>query len=704
MLKNAVVLLFLSFLLGSIQAQIIISYPKAKKVDQVDDYYGTKIQDPYRWMENDTTKEVADWVKSENSVTQSYLEKIPYRGLIKDRLTKLWNYERYGVIMHHNSNYFFFKNNGLQNQSVLYVTKDPNNLSKAEVFLDPNKLSNNGTVALGTSGFDKSGKYFGYAINRSGSDWQEIYVMDVEKKERLKDSLRWVKFSDIAFYKDGFFYSRYDEPKGSALSSENEYQKVYYHKIGTTQNQDVLMFEDKNRPKVGFSASVSDDERFLIIYATEGASTGNELYYKDLSKPITQITKIYSGFEFEHGFIDNIGDKFLISTTENAPKKKILIVDPKNPKKTEKVIIPEKEEVLSNIAIVKNQLILTYMKNACHKVYQYNVNGGLEREIQLPDLGTVSGFEGQKMDNELYYSFSSFKYPASIFKYELNTGKSSVIAKPNIDFDPSLYETKQIFYPSADGKQIPMFIVHKKGLKLDGTNPTYLYAYGGFNISLNPSFSTSRLILLENGGVFALPNLRGGGEFGEEWHKAGMLEKKQNVFNDFIYAAQYLIDNKYTSKEKLAIAGGSNGGLLVGACMTQRPDMFKVCFPSVGVLDMLRFHKFTIGHAWVPEYGSSDNAEQFKYLIKYSPLHNIKQYGYPATMIITADHDDRVVPAHSFKFGATLQEKNTSMSPILMYIESNAGHGAGKPTSKTIEEQSDVWSFFFYNTKSTVKY
>ncbi|RYD75406.1 MAG: S9 family peptidase, partial [Sphingobacteriales bacterium] len=660
---------------------------------------------PYRWLEFDTAADVKSWVQAENELTQSYLSKIPYRAQIKNRLSEIWNYPRYAAPFKEGGKYYFYKNNGLQNQSVLYVQDKLG--AKEREFLDPNKLSKDGTVALGTLNFSKNGKYAGYAINRSGSDWQEIYVLDAATAKRTKDSIRWAKFSDIAWKGDGFYYSRFDAPKaGGELSSSNENQKIFFHKLGEPQSKDVLVFQDATRPKTGWGAGTTEDETMLLIYGTEGASSGNELFVKDLKNPNSEVKKLFSGFEFNYSVIDNIGDKLLLMTDRNSPRYRLVLVDPAKPDENNwQTIIPENKNVLKSAIIVGGKILATYMQDASMHVYQYDMAGKQERELQLPGVGTVSGFDGKKEDKEVFYTFTSFTYPPTVFRYDIASGKSEVFRKSEVKFNPEDYESKQVFYPSKDGTMVPMFIVYKKGLQLNGQNPTYLYAYGGFNISLNPGFTVSRLILLENGGVFAMPNLRGGGEYGEEWHKGGMLEKKQNVFDDFIAAAEYLIKENYTSPEKLAVAGGSNGGLLIGATINQRPELFKVAFPAVGVMDMLRFHKFTIGHAWVNEYGSSDDANQFAYLYKYSPVHNIKSnLNYPATMVTTADHDDRVVPAHSFKYIATLQEKNTGQNPVLIRIDSKAGHGAGKPTAKQIEEWADIWSFMFYNMDVSPKY
>jgi len=675
-----------------------LNYPKPRKADVSDNYFGTNVADPYRWMENDTTAEVNEWVKAENKVTQDYLAQIPYRKAIHDRLTDIWNYTRYSVPIHKGNHFFYSKNNGLQNQSVMY--KQDKAEGEGEVFFDPNKLSTDGTVSLGGTYFNKDGTRMGYTISRSGSDWEEIYVLDVNTGKRTSDSIRWAKFTDVAWQGDGFYYSRFDEPaKGTnGLVAENINQKIYFHKLGDPQSKDVLIYSDPSRPKVGLGASTTEDEQYLLIYATEGASSGNELFYRKASDFNGSFTKLNAGFEFNFSVIDNIDGKFLVLTDKGAPKYKLVLIDLANPSEANwKTIIPEKKEVLQGVSVAGGKLFAHYMKDAAALVNQYDMNGNPEHEVALPGYGSVGGFDGKKTDKEIYYSYTSFTYPSTIFKYDIASGKSEVFRKPELKFNPDDYESKQVFFPSKDGTKIPLFIVYKKGIKMDGNNPTMLYAYGGFNISLFPDFSVSRMILLEKGGIYALAILRGGGEYGEEWHKAGMLAKKQNVFDDFLGAEQYLIDNKYTSSAKLAISGRSNGGLLIGACMTQRPDLCKVAFPGVGVLDMLRYHKFTIGYAWASEYGSSDNADQFKYLYAYSPLHNLKEINYPATMVTTADHDDRVVPAHSFKFASTLQEKGKGDNPYLIRIDTKAGHGGGKPTAKQIDEWTDIWSFMFYN-------
>ena len=681
-----------------------LAYPVTSKDSVVDDYFGTKVADPYRWLEYDTAANVKEWVTAQNKVTFDYLDKIPFRDNIKKRLTEIFNYPKYSSPFRAGEYYFFNKNDGLQNQSVIYFQKGLD--GTPEVFLDPNKMSADGTSAVSLLGTSKDKKYMAYAINKSGSDWQEIYVMEIATKKLLSDKLEWVKFSGAAWKGDGFYYSRYDKPEqGKELSNQNRFHKIYFHKLGDPQEKDALVYEDKKHPLRYFGAQTTEDERFLVVYVSEGTD-GTELYCRDLSSNQKDFSLIFPGFEDNASIINNDGDKLLMQTDAGAPNQRVVLIDPKNPAKANwKDIIPEKPELLMGATTGGGKILVDYLKDVTTRAYQYDYKGTLEREITLPEIGTAGGFGGNMDDKILFYTFTSFTFPPTIYKYVIATGKSEIWQKPDVKFNPEDFETKQVFFKSKDGTSIPMFIVHKKGLKLDGNNPTLLYGYGGFNISLTPSFSTSRLILLENGGVYVMVNLRGGGEYGEKWHEAGKFEKKQNVFDDFIAAAQYLIDNKYTSSEKLAIQGGSNGGLLVGACMTQRPDLFKVCFPAVGVMDMLRYHKFTVGWGWAVEYGSSDSAKSFDYLYKYSPLHNLKDnVDYPATMITTADHDDRVVPAHSFKFAATLQEKNKGNNPTLIRIDVKAGHGAGKPISKIIDEQTDIWSFMFYNMGITPDY
>ncbi len=680
------------------------TYPITAKSDQVDDYFGVKVSDPYRWLENDTAEDVKKWVTEENKVTFGYLEKIPFRNKIKERLTDIFNYPKYSNPFRAGEYYFFSKNDGLQNQSVIYYQKGLD--GKPEVFLDPNTMSSDGTAAVSLLGFSKDKKYVAYAINQSGSDWQTIYVMEVATKKLMSDKLEWVKFSGASWKNNGFYYARYDAPpKGKEFSQKNEYHKIYYHRLGDTQDKDVLVYENKDKPLRYYGASVTEDERFLIIYVSEGTD-GTEMYYKDLQSNQKDFGLLFAGFQDNYSVINNIGDKLLVQTDAGAPNQRVILVDPKNPKKENwKDVIPEKPELLESAATGGGKLFVSYLKDVTTHVYQYSLEGNLEHEIALPALGTAFGFSGDKEDALIFYTFTSFTYPPTIYKYDIASGKSDIWQKSDVKFNPEEYETKQVFYNSKDGTKVPMFLVYKKGIKLDGNNPTLLYGYGGFNISLTPSFSTSRLILLENGGIFVMANIRGGGEYGEKWHNEGKLLKKQNVFDDFIAAAEYLIKEKYTSSSKLAIQGGSNGGLLVGACMLQRPDLYRVAFPAVGVMDMLRYHKFTVGWGWAVEYGSSDSLENFKNLYAYSPLHNIKEgVEYPATMVTTADHDDRVVPAHSFKFIATLQERYKGNRPQLIRIDVKAGHGAGKPTSKIIEEQADIWSFMFYNMGITPIY
>jgi prolyl oligopeptidase len=685
---------------------IPVSYPETFADDPItDNYHGTAVNDPFRWLENDTASDVKAWVEAQNKVTFGYLDKIPFRTQIKNRLTEIFNYPRYSSPFRVGEYYFFSKNDGLQNQAVIYFQKGLD--GKAEVFLDPNTMSADGTAAISLLGASKDGKYMAYSTNMAGSDWQVIQVMEIATKTKLNDELKWVKFSGAAWKGDGFYYSRYDEPKkGQEYSGKNEFHKVYYHKIGTPQSADQLVYSDAKFPLRYYGAETTEDERFLIINVSQGTD-GSELYAQDLSKGQKDFTMIFKGFDDNASVINNVGDKLMVQMDKDAPNQKIVLIDPVNPdEKQWQMLIPEQKDLLQGAGTAGGKLFLSYLKDVTTKTFQYSLDGKMEREISFPTLGTASGFGGKLDDKVLFYSFTSFVYPPTVYKYDIASGKSEVFRSSEVKFNPEDYETKQVFYPSKDGTKIPMFIVHKKGLKLDGNNPTLLYGYGGFNISLTPSFSASRLILLENGGVYAVANLRGGGEYGERWHSAGKLDKKQNVFDDCIAAAEYLIKEKYSSPAKLALEGRSNGGLLVGAVINQRPDLFKVAFPGVGVMDMLRFHKFTVGWGWVVEYGSSDTTSQFPNLYKYSPLHNVKpDVEYPAVMVTTADHDDRVVPAHSFKYAAELQRKRkNNKNPLLIRIDVKAGHGAGKPISKTIDEQADFWSFMLYNTNTKTIY
>ncbi|MBS1651541.1 MAG: S9 family peptidase [Bacteroidetes bacterium] len=677
-----------------------LKYPETKKTNQIDDYFGTKINDPYRWLENDTSKETANWVSEQNNVTNQYFSKITFRKKIHDRLTELWNYPKQSGLYKIGDWYALWKNNGLQNQWVLYVQKGIN--GEPEVFLDPNKLSNDGTIAIQANSFSKTQKYFAYATSSSGSDWQEIYVMSFANKTLLADKIEHVKFTGISWLGDeGFYYSGYDKPlnEKTKYSAKSEYQKIFFHKIGTAQSEDKLIYEDKEHPLRYVGAGLTEDERFLILQISEGTD-GSEIKLKDLlNKNSNEFITLVEGFNINASIINNIGDQLLLYTNKDAPNYKLVGIDTKHfENKNWKTLINEKSERLDAVSTGGGKIFASYLKDANTTVEQYNNDGRFERKINLPGLGTANGFGCKKNENEFYYNFTSYIYPNTIFKYDIKTGESILYKTPDIKFNPNDYESKQVFYSGKDGTKIPLFITYKKGLKLNGNNPTLLYAYGGFNINITPAFSVSNLLFLEKGGIYCVANIRGGGEYGENWHKAGMLKNKQNVFNDFISAAEYLIKEKYTNQKMLAISGRSNGGLLVGACLTQRPDLFKVALPQVGVLDMLRYHKFTVGWGWAVEYGSSENKEQFNYLIKYSPLHNIKQNTcYPATLIVTADHDDRVVPAHSFKFAATLQPAQSCKNPVLIRIESKAGHGAGKPTAKVIDEITDIWSFVFYN-------
>ena len=692
--------LFLFLMMISTASFSQINYPDTKKVDQQDDYFGTIVKDPYRWLENDNSEETKEWVEQENKVTQEYLSKIPFRNDVRNRLEQMWNYAKYSSPFREGEYYYFYKNDGLQNQAVLYRQKGLD--ATPEVFIDPNVMSKDGTAAIGTPSFSKNKKYAVYLEAQAGSDWQEAHVMNVADKSNLKDEVKFIKFSGTSWKgDDGFFYSRYPIPdEKNKLTTQNQYHKVYYHKLGTPQSEDKLIYEDKDHPLRTIGARLTEDERFLLLNKSEGTS-GDELWVKDMNikSADNDFILLIKGFDTESNFIDNDGDKLLVRTNADAPNYKVVLIDPKNPAKENwKTIIPERKELLEGVSTAGGKLLLSYLKDASTRVYQTDYQGHLEREIKLPGVGSASGFGGNKEDKEIFYSFSSFNYPPTIFRYNIASGKTDVFRKSEVKINTEKYETVQSFFTSKDGTKVPMFITYKKGLKLDGNNPALLYGYGGFNIPMTPAFSISNAFFIEQGGVFVVVNLRGGNEYGEAWHKAGMLQNKQNVFDDFIGAAEYLIEKKYTNSDKLAIRGGSNGGLLVGAAMTQRPELFKVAIPQVGVMDMLRYHKFTIGWAWATEYGRSDKKEDFENLYKYSPLHNLKPgVKYPATLITTADHDDRVVPAHSFKFAATLQEVNDGTNPTLIRIETKAGHGAGKPTSKQIDEATDIWSFVMYN-------
>ena len=671
-----------------------LKYPETKRGDVVDDYHGTKVADPYRWLEEPDSAETKAWVVEQNKVTQSFLNEIPDRAVLKERLTKLWNYVRYGTPSVRKGRYFFSRNDGLQNQAVLYVADALD--AEPRVLLDPNKLSAEGTVALTGTELSDDGELLAYGLAKAGSDWQEWRVRDVDTGKDRDDLVQWVKFSGASWLQDGsgFYYSRYDEPKaGEQLTGQNFYQKLYFHKLGTPQSDDKLIYERADQKEWGFGGGVTDDGHYLIISVWRGTDPKNQVFYRDLTVKDAPVVELLTGFDADYSFIANIGTTFYFRTDLDAPRYRVIAIDIHKPAEKREVI-PEQTGVLEGVSLFGDRFFATYMLDARNEVREFALDGALRRNIELPGIGSVGGFGGRRDATETFFSFTGFTTPTIIYRYDLTTDKSSVFRKADVDFKPEDYETKQVFYESKDKTRVPMFITHKKGLKLDGSNPTILYGYGGFNISLTPGFAAGRIAWLEQGGVLAIPNLRGGGEYGREWHEAGMIEKKQNVFDDFIAAAEFLIKEGYTRPDKLAISGGSNGGLLVGACVTQRPDLFGAAVPDVGVMDMLRFHKFTIGWAWTKEYGSSDDAEQFQVLHKYSPLHNLKSgTKYPAVMVTTADHDDRVVPAHSFKFAAALQAAQGGEAPTLIRIETSAGHGAGTPTTKQIEKLADTYAF-----------
>lgn len=675
-----------------------LSYPQTRKTDQVDTYFGTRVSDPYRWLEDDTSAATKDWIKVQKAFTDDYLSKIPFRDKLRDHCKKIFNYAKFSGIGKVGDYIVFAKNDGLQNQQVYYI--QDNLQDQPDTLLDPNKLSSDGSVSVGIDGFSNSKKYMAYHTNKGGSDWQTMHVMALASREKLADELEWIKFGGAAWKGDGFYYSRYDKPaKGTELSVKNEYQKVFYHRLGDKQDNDELVYEDKEHPLMYITAQVTEDERYLFIYKSQGTD-GTEVWYKDLGAAQAPFRLLFRGFDFNYRIVTDAGSRLLVYTNNGAGNYKIVAVDPLHPEQHSwKDIIPEKPEKLENCDFAGGKLFAGYLKDASSRIYQYGPDGKPDHEVTLPALGTVASIKGFADDGIALYNFSSYTYAPSVLMYDIKSGQSTVFKKAVSNINTGDYETEQVFYPSKDGTKIPMFIVHRKGLVLDGSHPTLLYAYGGFNVSITPWFSTSAFILLENNGVLAIPNLRGGGEYGEKWHKAGNLLNKQNVFDDFIAAAGYLVDKKYTSKDRLAINGGSNGGLLVGAVMTQRPDICKVAIPEVGVMDMLRFQKFTVGWGWTVEYGSSDSAKYFPYLYKYSPLHNIKPgTSYPATLVLTADHDDRVVPAHSFKFAAALQQAQQGPNPVLIRIETNQGHGAsGASLSKVIEEYTDKYAFMFYN-------
>lgn len=675
------------------------SYPDPTVVDI---YHGQPVPDPYRWLEDLDSEQTRAWIEAQNHLTFNYLQQIPARQRIRERLTRLWNYEKYSQPFKEGGRYFYFKNDGLQNQSVLYTQESLE--GQARVLLDPNTFSEDGTVALAgiaisrarDSGAEHAGRYLAYGLSCSGSDWQEWKVRDIETGEDLPDHLRWIKFSGVSWTLDGqgFFYSRYDEPApGSEYESANYFQKLYYHRLGTSQSEDVLVYHRPDQKEWGFAGGVTEDGNYLIISVWRGTDPKNLIFYKDLRDPQSPVVELIREFEAEYSFVGNDGSRFWLLTDCQAPRRRLVAIDLEQPDRVQEVI-PEAEETLQGVSLINNQFVAFYLKDAHTQIKTFALDGSYLGEIPLPGLGSASGFGGKRYDTETFYTFTSFTTPPTIYRYDFTSGTSTLFRQPQVDFDPQAYEVQQVFYTSKDGTRIPMFLVHRRGLARTGDHPTLLYGYGGFGISLTPSFSVGLVAWLEMGGVYAQPSLRGGGEYGEEWHQAGTKLNKQKVFDDFIAAAEWLIAHGYTNPAKLAISGGSNGGLLVGACLVQRPELFAAALPAVGVFDMLRFHKFTIGWAWISEYGSPENPEEFKALYAYSPLHNLKPgTAYPATLITTADHDDRVVPAHSFKFAAALQAAQGGSQPILIRIDTKAGHGAGKPTSKLIEEAADRWAF-----------
>ena len=704
-MKKLVVIFISSILLfGTSCNQSKVEYPETKKVDVVDRYFGTDVSDPYRWLEDDQSEEVASWVKSQNEVTFNYLNQIPFREALKNRLSELWNYTTVSTPFMKAGKIFTYKREGLQDQWVLYVQNSSDD--EQRVLIDPNTFSEDGTVALSSIGVSLNAKYIGYAVSEGGSDWNTIKIRDIENGNDLLDEIKWVKFSGIEWYKDGFFYCSYDAPeKGTELSSTNQFHKVYYHKVGTPQSQDVLYFSNSKEPQRTFSVQVTSDEKFLIVSESE-STHGNSIYIKNLSKD-HNFVQLTTSFDYNYFVLDNIDGQLFVLTNYKSPKYKLIKIDLNSLDVGKWLdVIPEKKDVLENCVLAGGKIIASYVEDVKSKVEVYDLSGNKLHELKLPTLGTVSGISAQLSSNKVFYSFSSFTVPSVVYSFNTDTYESDEFFAPEIDFDFNNYETKQVFYKSNDGTEIPMFIVHKKGIALDGSNPTLLYGYGGFNATLKPSFSSSRLVWLENGGVYALANIRGGGEYGENWYRSGTKLNKQNVFDDFIAAAEYLIGQGFTSNKKLAIQGASNGGLLIGTVVNQRPDLFQVAIPQVGVMDMLRFHKFTIGWAWINDYGSSEDSIQFTNLYNYSPLHNVKVKGrYPAILVTTADHDDRVVPAHSFKYIATVQEKQSrGAKPKLIRIQTRAGHGAGMPTSLVIQETADIYSFILYNMDESVVY
>jgi len=696
-------LLGLLLALGLVQIPMIatsLSYPPSPQHNQVDTYHGVAVPDPYRWLEDPQSAASRQWIEAQNQVTSAYLETLSRRSAIGDRLTQLWNFERYSTPFKQGGRYFYFKNDGLQNQSVLYTL--PSLEAEPRALLDPNTLSEDGTVSLSGMAVSENGAYLAYGLSSAGSDWVEWYVRDIATGVDTDDRLQWVKFSGASWSHDhqGFFYSRYDEPdETTKLEAVNYYQKLYYHRLGNPQGDDVLVYDRPDQKEWGFDGGVTEDGRYLIISVWKGTDPNNLVFYKDLRAPDSPVVELITEFEASYSFVDNEGSLFWFRTDLEAPKGRLIAIDIAQPERGAwQEIIPESDDTLEGVGLLNHQFVADYLKDAYTTIRIFSLTGELVREVALPGIGSAGGFDGKRGDTETFYSFTSFTVPSAIYRYDMVTGRSTLYRQPEVDFDPAAYTTTQVFYESKDGTRVPMFITHKTGLELNGQNPTLLYGYGGFSISLTPAFSVGNLVWMEMGGIYAVPNLRGGGEYGEEWHQAGTKLHKQTVFDDFIAAAEWLMAAGYTSPAKLAIMGGSNGGLLVGACMTQRPDLFAAALPAVGVMDMLRFNQFTIGWAWESDYGSPQNEAEFRALYAYSPLHNLKPgTAYPATLITTADHDDRVVPAHSFKFAAALQAAHQGAAPVLIRIETKAGHGAGKPTAKVIEEVADKWAFLAAN-------
>lgn len=700
-MKNILIFLFALIPFSyQVKSQIThLPYPDTRKENVVDDYFGVKVSDPYRWLEDDNSEETKKWVDEENKITYDYLDKIPFKEKMKEQLTKVWNFEKMNTPFRRGKYYFFSKNNGLQNQSVLYYQEGLKGTPK--ILLDPNTLSEDGTLALSGFNIRKDGKYIAYNLSQSGSDWSTIVVMDLETQKNLSaDTLHWIKSSGANWKGDGFYYSTYPSPTAHAYSGKNENNKVFFHKLGTKQSEDKIVYEDHKHPDIGWYIRVTEDEKYLILSGAKGTS-GNSFAIKELNTE--KWNWVDTTFNYEYNVVDHREGKLIVHTNHQASNWKVVLVDPKKPTPTNwQILIPEGKDYMESVGQGGNKLVIKYLHNVTDRLFTYNYKGKQLREITIPPLGVV-GFSSKDTDNIAFYSFTNYTTPACIYKYNFKTNTSEVFFKPKVGFNSQDFESKQVFYASKDGTKIPMIITYKKGIQMNGNNPCFLYGYGGFNINITPSFIINAVPFLENGGIYAVANIRGGNEYGEAWHEAGIKCNKHNVFDDFIAAEEYLIKEGYTSSQKLAIHGRSNGGLLIGAVMTKRPDLAKIALPGVGVLDMLRYHKFTIGYYWASDYGRSDNEEEFKCLYKYSPLHNVKETNYPATLILTADHDDRVVPAHSFKFGATLQANNKSNEPILLRIDKKAGHGAGKPTSKQIKEWADIWSFVFYNLGMNLK-